>query len=365
MRAFSHALILSASVAAMHPDRAAFIDQLNSQPSMTWKAGATIFAGQPVGAAKSLCGVNANNREQILKGVAEGKIIRYEAKKGVKLPTSFDSATNWPNCAQVIGDIRDQSNCGCCWAFAAASAASDRLCIASQGKVALALSAEATCFCAEADGCNGGTLDTAWGYIGQGGATRGAGVVTGGQFNNTGPFPNLCSAFSLPHCHHHGPQGQDPYPDEGTTGCPKVKTSPACPTQCDEEALPPHANYTADKYSFTGGVYYYSGEENIMSAIMTNGPLETSFMVYQDFENYVSGIYKYTIGDSLGGHAVRFVGWGEENGVKYWKVANSWNPYWGENGYFRIVRGVDNCYIEDSAMANGPGATWMTPQGNF
>jgi hypothetical protein len=39
----------------------------------------------------------------------------------------------FPKCAKVIGDIRDQSNCGCCWAFGTAEAASDRLCIATGG----------------------------------------------------------------------------------------------------------------------------------------------------------------------------------------------------------------------------------------
>ena len=31
------------------------------------------------------------------------------------IPDEFDSATNWPECAKTINDIRDQSNCGCCW----------------------------------------------------------------------------------------------------------------------------------------------------------------------------------------------------------------------------------------------------------
>jgi hypothetical protein len=68
--------------------------------------------------------------------------------------------------------------------------------------------------------------------------------------------------------------------------------------------------------------------------------------VYEDFENYVSGIYYHVTGALLGGHAVRFVGWGEENGTKYWRVANSWNPFWGEDGYFRIRRGTNECGIE-------------------
>jgi cathepsin B len=45
-----------------------------------------------------------------------------------------------------------------------------------------------------------------------------------------------------------------------------------------------------------------------------------------DFENYDTGIYQHTSGSFAGGHAVKFVGWGVENGQEYWKVANSWNP---------------------------------------
>tara|TARA_B100000795_G_C22472291_1_gene313441 strand:+ start:159 stop:506 length:348 start_codon:yes stop_codon:yes gene_type:complete len=79
---------------------------------------------------------------------------------GIDPPDSFDSETNWPHCADIIGDIRDQSDCGCCWAFGAASAASDRMCIGTNGTLKVPLSAQDTCFCAEENGCNGGTLYT-------------------------------------------------------------------------------------------------------------------------------------------------------------------------------------------------------------
>lgn len=39
-----------------------------------------------------------------------------------ELPTNFDATTAFPHCAKVIDDIRDQSACGCCWAFAPAVA---------------------------------------------------------------------------------------------------------------------------------------------------------------------------------------------------------------------------------------------------
>merc|ERR1711982_1447 len=112
-----------------------------------------------------------------------------------------------------------------------------------------------------------------------------------------------------------------------------------------------HKTFSDDKYTFDGHVETASGEEQIQRMIMSGGPVETAFTVYSDFENYVSGIYHHVTGGMAGGHAVKFVGWGVENGVKYWKVANSWNPYWGEKGYFRILRGTNHCGIEDEAVA--------------
>merc|ERR1719226_51117 len=163
-----------------------------------------------------MMGVKGNQSEAIAELMAKGElVIDSSVESNDAIPESFDSEQNWPQCAKIIGDIRDQSNCGCCWAFAGAEAASDRMCIASNGSLMMPLSAEDVCFCSESNGCGGGQIDTPWEYIQQ------TGAVTGGQYHGTGPFgEGLCSDFSLPHCHHHGPQGQDPYPAENAPGCP-------------------------------------------------------------------------------------------------------------------------------------------------
>lgn len=95
-------------------------------------------------------------------------------------------------------------------------------------------------------------------------------------------------------------------------------------------------------------------EETIMKEIMINGPVEAAINVYEDLPNYRSGVYQHTTGKLLGGHAVRLVGWGTDNGTKFWLVANSWNEHWGDNGYFRILRGKNECGVESGVSAGLP-----------
>jgi cathepsin X len=106
--------------------------------------------------------------------------------------------------------------------------------------------------------------------------------------------------------------------------------------------------YNVDQY---GSV---SGEAAMMNEIYQNGPISCGIAANDDFVAYKGGIYYDSTGYLEVDHEVSIVGWGEQNGVKYWRVRNSWGSYWGESGFFRIVRGVNNLAIES-------GCSWATP----
>lgn len=52
---------------------------------------------------------------------------------------------------------------------------------------------------------------------------------------------------------------------------------------------------------------------------------------------YFLGIYQHVYGSSLGGHAIKLIGWGTENGVDYWIINNSWNTYWVRSLYVYVA----------------------------
>jgi C1A family cysteine protease len=72
---------------------------------------------------------------------------------------------------------------------------------------------------------------------------------------------------------------------------------------------------------------------NTIKNALPKGPVYVGFAVYNDFFSYSSGYYSYASGSLAGYHAVAIVGYDAQG----WKVKNSWGTGWGEGGYFRIL----------------------------
>jgi len=80
--------------------------------------------------------------------------------------------------------------------------------------------------------------------------------------------------------------------------------------------------------------------------------MEGAFTVYEDFFNYKSGVYYHVSGGVAGGHAIKVLGWGVENGLNYWLCANSWGTSWGLTGFFKIKQG--DCGINQQVYGCTP-----------
>lgn len=236
------------------------------------------------------------------------KVIKQDIVSDI--PGSFDARTKWPG---SIHPIRNQEDCGSCWAFGASEALSDRFAIASGNKIDVVLSAQQLVDCdTDNSGCSGGYPIRAWQYM-----------------NEVGLLTVEC----------YGPYvAQD-------QNCKFNSTLKQCPS----------GQGVFQVYKAANAYAVQREVEAIQSEIMTNGPVEASFSVYSDFYSYKSGVYIHTSGTLVGGHAIKMLGWGRSaEGVDYWICANSWGAGWGMDGFFYIRRGTDECGIESGITAGIP-----------
>jgi cathepsin B len=295
--------------------RAEIVNEVNSR-NAGWTAslnqGKSSISGKTIAEVKRMMG--AKKGGPVLP-------LRTEFPISVEaLPTTFDARQQWPNCTS-IGTIRDQSACGSCWAFGAVEAQSDRTCIETGQQVELSAQDMNSCCTSCGDGCDGGFPSAAWDY-----------------WVRSGVVSNSCDPYSLPSCDHHLANSTNP--------CPSNEyPTPACKKTCVDGET-----WTTAKH-FGAKAYGLSGAAAMAQELVSNGPLETAFDVYEDFLSYSGGVYRHTTGQFLGGHAVKILGFGTLNGTPYWLVANSWNPDWGLKGFFMIERGNNECGFESSASA--------------
>ena len=96
----------------------------------------------------------------------------------------------------------------------------------------------------------------------------------------------------------------------------------------------------------------YRSEDDLFTCIAEIGPTSIGFDAdtYM-FRNYASGVFNCDYCTDVQNHAITVVGYGVEDGTNYWIVKNSWGTTWGEEGYIRVIRGVNMCGIQRTVTA--------------
>ena len=292
-------------------------------------------------------------------------------KDNIKVPEQFDGRKVW---AGLLSPVANQGSCGSCWAFASTSTLADRFNIQSMGMMHVVLSAAKVILCDfkyadnikhpekeqelvaerqsrsnKTSACFGNTLADAWQYLYTIGTNTRKCVPYDKKYGLFKEFDTLGS-FSEPQ--------RMPTCAQVTGILGDMCADFTYNEYNAEESGTPARFYRALHFYAIAGVPKDGGNEfHIRYNIFRWGPVSASFAVYPDFYTFdaKNAIYEWNgNGEQVGGHAVEIVGWGSENGKDYWIIENSWGTDWGEDGYFRMVRGNNNCQLEENIVTGVP-----------
>lgn len=231
--------------------------------------------------------------------------------------------------------VVNQGACGMCWAVAAAADVEGSWFLATGEVNQLAPQMLVSCDQRPgvAEGCNGGFHYAAMQYI-----SKTGGLV----YEEDYPLLPICSV------------------------CGVKRPAPTCDVDTVESDL-------ADgRVAHIGGwqmVAMGSKYEDLMATVLVkNGPIVLALNAI-GMEYYVHGIVGCpegsttcalagTIDDGTGcdpmllDHAVLLVGYGEQDGVEFWVIKNSWASTWGEDGYYRVIKGQNHCGLANFAITS-------------
>ncbi|KAF6157531.1 hypothetical protein GIB67_004469 [Kingdonia uniflora] len=255
--------------------------KLNKYGDLTSHEFKSVFAGSKVKHFRMLKGTRGGSRS-----------FMYE--KVENLPPSVDWRKNG-----AVTNVKDQGQCGSCWAFSTVVAVEGINQIKTKQLVSLSEQELVDCDSTEDNqGCNGGLMESAFEFI-----KKNGGITT-----------------------------EQNYPYRARDG------------NCD--------SFKANAHSVTidGNEMVPEDNEDALLKAVANQPVSVAIDAEgTHFQFYSEGVFTGQCGSELD-HGVAVVGYGTTlDGTKYWTVKNSWGPEWGESGYIRMQRGVNKCGIAKEA----------------
>jgi C1A family cysteine protease len=246
-------------------------------------------------------------REHVHLGLSKDEhenapLVHSEPSDVSSLPTDID----WTKKGAVTG-VKNQGQCGSCWSFSTTGALEG----AYYNKYGSLKSFSEQNFVdcdnrkngGKDHGCNGGLMDNAFNW-----ASKNGGVCTEADY---------------------------PY----TSG--DTKTAGTCDqSQCTKVAdVAPKSHTDVQKNS-----------DSAMMSALAQQPVSIAIEADQkDFQLYKSGVFTAECGTKLD-HGVLAVGYGDLNGVGYYKVKNSWGETWGDQGYILLARGTSGLQAEGQCV---------------
>lgn len=243
------------------------------------------------------------------------------------IPANFTWASvNGTNFLTLVRNQHIPTYCGSCWAHAATSALSDRIKIMRNAQWPdINLAPQVLVSCETPDlGCDGGSGLNALQYI-----------------YRYGISDETCTNYQA--------RGWT----NGVNCTPEILCGNCWP---GEGCFVPDSYlvYTVEEFGFV------TGAADMVNEVYLRGPIDCSINA-AGLMNYTGGIINDTTDSNETDHEVSIVGFGETgDGTPYWIIRNSWGSYWGEYGFFRIIRGVNMLGVESSCYWGVPKDTWTT-----
>lgn len=217
------------------------------------------------------------------------------ATKYVKSRHSRPGSIDWRS--TQVTRVKNQGSCGACWAFALTGSTEAAYYRKTGNLVSFSDQQLIDCTTDTNAGCRGGSFGTTYPYI-----------------------------------ETYGLESEDSYPYTGTDDTCKYSAS-------EVVARPTTFTYVESK-----------NEDALADAVANTGPVSVAIDASQ-LGSYGSGIFvDYVCQPESRNHAILIVGYGSENGQDFWILKNSWGDSWGENGYFRMLRGINECGVAEDTI---------------